>query len=314
MTKPVISVCICTFRRPSVCETIESILAQKISADLSLEVVVADNDIEPSAREFIESIQRQQPDSEITYVHAPARNISIARNACLDNARGSWIAFIDDDEVASETWLQTHYDTSIKNGLDVSIGPVLAMYPESAPAWIKSNDYHTVKVSNQRPVTTGHAGNSFFNRSHPAIQDLRFSEERGRTGGEDTQFFYECFKAGAKLGEAPDAVAYEPVAENRLSLDWLVKNKFRSGITYGKVIYYKGSVVRRFAQACMAVVKAFSLYLLAGLTIASKTTSRRHYVRAIFHSGVVGAFVSAREAEYYGVVTPTEPRPSTASA
>ena len=310
MTKPLISVCICTFRRSSVCETIASIVAQQTIDALSFEIVVADNDLEPSAREYIETMQSQYPEVEIKYVHAPSRNISIARNACLETARGDWIAFIDDDEVASETWLQTHYNTATKGDLDVCIGPVLAMYPESTPAWIKSNNYHTVGISNRHPVTTGHAGNSFFQRTHPAIQDLRFSEARGRTGGEDTQFFHECYLAGAKLGEAPDAVAYEPVRENRLSLNWLVKNKFRSGITYGKVIYYKGSVFTRFGQACLAASKASYFLLLSGLTLGSKAVSRGHYVRAIFHAGVAGAFVSAREAEYYGVLTPTEPNPS----
>jgi succinoglycan biosynthesis protein ExoM len=33
------------------------------------------------------------------------RNISIARNAALDVAETLWVAFIDDDEHASATWL-----------------------------------------------------------------------------------------------------------------------------------------------------------------------------------------------------------------
>ena len=38
---------------------------------------------------------------ELLYVHCPAANISIARNACLDNSSGDFLAFIDDDETAS---------------------------------------------------------------------------------------------------------------------------------------------------------------------------------------------------------------------
>ena len=312
MTKPVISVCICTFRRPSVRETISSIVALHVADEVSFVIVSSDNDIEPSGRAYVESMQHEHPDVDITYIHAPSRNISIARNACLDNASGTWIAFIDDDEVATETWLQTHFDNAMAQSFDVSIGPVLALYPDHAPQWIKEADFHTLNVSHHRPVMTGHTSNSFFKRTHPAIKPLRFNEERGRTGGEDTQFFYECFLAGAVLGETPNAIAHEPVHENRLSLDWLVKNKFRSGITYGKVIYYKGSVLRRFAQACMASVKAAFLFVMSGVTIGSKTTSRQHYVRAIFHSGVAGAFFSAQEAEYYGALTPVEPSPSSA--
>ena len=56
---------------------------------------------------------------DISYIHAPARNISIARNACVEAATGKWIAFIDDDELASENWLQHHYDEAIRKGHDL---------------------------------------------------------------------------------------------------------------------------------------------------------------------------------------------------
>ena len=53
---------------------------------------------------------------QITYVHAPARNISRARNACLALATAPLIAFIDDDEVASPQWLAALMDTQTKHG------------------------------------------------------------------------------------------------------------------------------------------------------------------------------------------------------
>nr|WP_070960553.1 glycosyltransferase family 2 protein [Hyphomonas sp. Mor2] len=300
MTSPLISVCICTFRRRSVCETIESIAHQKLDPEISFEVIVVDNDVEPTARPYVEETAARFPNLELTYVHAPARNISIARNACVENARGEWIAFIDDDEIASDQWLQHHYDGAMQNDLDLSFGPVISIYPDHTPAWIREIDLHSISVGHLQPILTGHTSNAFFKRQHPAIAPLRFSEDRGRSGGEDTQFFYQCFLGGVKIDETREAVVHEPVADNRLSLDWLVKNKFRSGITYGKVIVYKDNLVRNLLKLAASMAKVAYLMGLAALTFWSKATSRRHYIRAVFHSGIIAAFFSVKEAEYYG--------------
>lgn len=305
MTSPLISVCICTFRRQSVRETIESIAGQKISAEISFEVIVVDNDIEPSARTLVEETAARFDGLDLTYVHAPARNISIARNACLDHAKGEWIAFIDDDEIAIESWLQNHYDKVIHENIDLSFGPVVSIYPDHAPDWIRQIDLHSISVGDRRPILTGHTSNAFFRRQHPAIAPLRFSEDRGRSGGEDTQFFHHCFQGGARIEETKEAFVYEPVADNRLSLDWLVKNKFRSGITYGKVVVYQGGLISNLFKLTASMVKVAYLMLLALLTLWSKPTSRRHYIRAIFHSGVAAGFFSVKEAEYYGTLGPT---------
>ena len=304
MTKLNISVCICTFRRPSVCKTIESIAGQKLDPNIRFEVIVVDNDVEPSARSYVEETAVRFKDLALTYVHAPARNISIARNACLDTAQGEWIAFIDDDEFAADDWLQDHYDAATKNALDISFGPVVSLYPDHTPDWIRALDLHSISVGDRRPILTGHTSNVFFRRLHPAMKSRRFSEKRGRSGGEDTQFFHECHLAGVKIDETKSALVYEPVHDNRLSRDWLVKNKFRSGITYGKVVHYRTGLVRNLPKLGAAMVKVTYLWLMSLLTIGSKATHNRHFIRSVFHSGIVAAFFSAKEAEYYGALTP----------
>ena len=82
MTTPHISVCICTFRRRSVCETIKSIAQQKIDPGLRIEVIIVDNDVAPTARPYVEETGAKFSDLELIYVHAPARNISILVLIC----------------------------------------------------------------------------------------------------------------------------------------------------------------------------------------------------------------------------------------
>jgi succinoglycan biosynthesis protein ExoM len=94
-----IDVLICTFRRASIRDTLDSIALQDVPGHVCLRVVVADNDETPSAQDLITGLANRYP-HPLHYLHAPARNISIARNACLDHATADWVAFIDDDETA----------------------------------------------------------------------------------------------------------------------------------------------------------------------------------------------------------------------
>ena len=304
METPQISVCICTFRRPCVRQTIESIARQSLDPEVRFEIVVVDNDFEPSARSVVEATHADFDHLDLTYVHAPAQNISIARNACLNTARGEWVAFIDDDEIASEDWLKNHVATAEKGGHDIYVGPVIAAYPDDAPNWAVEADMHTVRGDDRRPIMTGHTGNVFFKREHPSIKDVRFSEERGRTGGEDTEFFHTCFQRGAKIEHSEHAFVFEPVPHHRLSVEWMAKHKFRSGITYGKVIQYQSGFAGNLLKLIASGAKSACLYVLSCLQFKSVGESRRNYLRAVFHAGVVAAFFSVREAEYYGDVTP----------
>jgi succinoglycan biosynthesis protein ExoM len=85
-------------------DTSRSIERQRLPSGMSVCVIVADNDETPSVREMVQRA-RSELGLGCLYVHAPARNIAIVRNACLDAANAPLIAFIDDDEIATECWL-----------------------------------------------------------------------------------------------------------------------------------------------------------------------------------------------------------------
>src|SRR5207244_1463324 len=117
-----IDVCVCTFRRPHVAQTLRSIAAQQGLEGRRLRIIVADNDEEPSARTLIARTAAEL-DVPVSYVHAPARNISVARNACLQQAGGDWLAFIDDDEIADPDWLAALLAEAERAGWDAVLGP-----------------------------------------------------------------------------------------------------------------------------------------------------------------------------------------------
>lgn len=294
-----ISICICTYRRPAVVEAIASLGQIVVPDNCTLEVVVADNDVEPSAKARVEQagVEISIP---VKYVHAPKQNISLARNACLDHASGDWVAFIDDDETVSPKWMQAFLKAVDEHQLDVAFGPVWARYPDDTDDWLKEADFHSTRCSDSGELVTGYSGNSFFNVTHPAIQGRRFNLLRGRTGGEDTEFFHECYRDGAKLGYVPDAEASEPVPEDRLNLSWLRKTRYRSGVTFGKVVKYRGSPLKNLLGAASSMAKAAILFVASAVPFRAASASRTDFIRALFHLGTSNAYFAAKEEELYG--------------
>ena len=119
MTGPIqIDVCICTFRRDSVTEAIRSVAAQILPMGVTPRLVVADNDEAPSAKGRVLHSGAEMPN---IYVHAPARNISIARNVCLDAAQGEFVPFLDDHETAPPDWISTLRSCQQDSGADAVV-------------------------------------------------------------------------------------------------------------------------------------------------------------------------------------------------
>ncbi len=91
-----ISVCICTYRRPGVVNTLQSVLAQRLAPGLEIEIVVVDNDPLKSGEQTINAFAANCP-VPLRYASEPVRSIAGARNRALFLARGDWLAMIDDD-------------------------------------------------------------------------------------------------------------------------------------------------------------------------------------------------------------------------
>lgn len=289
-----VDICICTFRRTSLTDTIRSIARQR-DFDGRVRIIVADNDETPSAAEQVN--QLRSLGLEITYVHAPARNISIARNACLDQATAQTIAFIDDDETADDYWLAGLAAALRRPGIDAVFGPVEAVYRADAPAWMRNADLHsTHPVETQRGIDTGYTSNALVKRQ--AIGALRFDVSLGRSGGEDTDLFTRLYARGSRFAAAPKAIVREQVTPSRMSLKWLADRAFRSGQTHAR--RFLGSPGGRVRAAAIALSKAAVCGIIALTRLGSPSGWRQAVVRCSLHLGASSRLLGLRDRQLYG--------------
>lgn len=290
-----IDVCICTYRRPAIAETLKAVAAQDARQSITLRVIVADNAPDGEARASI-CAMAEGLGLDLIYVHAPEKNISIARNACLAMAQADWLAFVDDDELPSSAWLKELVAEAKRGDWDAILGPVQAVYPEQSPSWLLHCDLHSTRpVWIRGRIETGYTGNVLLRRAAIERAGLAFRVELGRSGGEDNDFFYRFRDAGGRIGYAPAALVYEPVPIERCTLAYLLRRNFRQGQTHARRLKHYSS--RRIAHLPLALTKAFLLGLAA---CQPRTASRnRCLARAALHCGVVACLAGFAEIELY---------------
>ncbi|MDE2488379.1 MAG: glycosyltransferase family 2 protein [Alphaproteobacteria bacterium] len=294
-----VDVGVCTFRRPAVAETLASIAAQALPESWRVRVIVADNDEPPSAEPVVRAAATRHG-LDVAYVHAPARNISVARNACLDAATAQWFAYIDDDETAAPGWLAALIAEAERGGWDAVLGPVKAIYGADAPAWLAGEDFHsTAPVRTGGRILKGYAGNVLMRRSAVVARGLRFDEALGRQGGEDDDFFYRLTDAGGTIGYAEDALAFEPVPAHRASLPWLLKRSFRTGQTHGARLSHLHRGPARLAQMGLAAAKGGVCLTGAAMSALSPGRRSRWLVRGSLHAGAAARLAGVRELQLY---------------
>lgn len=293
-----IDVCICTYERPELEAAIRSVATQRGVEGRRLELIVADNHAEPRAEALAERLAAELA-LPIRYLHAPARNISVARNACLAAAQGDLIAFLDDDEVADPMWLAALVREALEGGWDAVLGPVRAIYAADAPDWIRAGDFHSVRpVWVGGEIRTGYTCNVLIRRE--ALKGLTFNPAYGRSGGEDLDFFYRFTDAGGRIGYAEDALVRELAPAQRTTFDWLVRRRFRSGQSHGaRLLQIARRPFARVLALALAGMKAAAYGLMTLVSGLDPVRRRRFMLGAAMHAGVVARLAGARPIELY---------------
>ena len=226
-----VSVCVCTFRRPQLLSRLlQSLQEQRLGENDRFDCVVVDNDASESARSVVGSFLDKNT-MPVTYDVEPERNLALVRNRALALASGDLIAFIDDDEVATPTWLCTLLDARRRFSADGVLGPVRPYYEVEPPSWVTKGGlcdrpvHATGTLLHWRQTRTG---NALLHRSVFDNSRLAFDSSYA-TGGEDVDFFKRAMDAGYRFVWCEEAPVYECVPSERLRKAYFLKRALLQG-------------------------------------------------------------------------------------
>ena len=246
-----ICVCVCSYKRPQYLRRLLSGLATQETGGLfTYSIVVVDNDRLQSAEFVVAEFAASCP-IPIHYCVESQQNIAMARNKAVSNARGDFIAFIDDDEFPHELWLVTLFRTCMQYGVDGVLGPVKPHFDEGTPDWVikgKFYDRPSYRTGFIIDATKGRTGNVLLKAGIFAGMDEPFRPQF--QSGEDQDFFRRMIERGYVFIWCEEAVAYEVVPPLRWKRSFMLKRALLRGAV---VPLYSTFGVRHIVKSLIAV-------------------------------------------------------------
>jgi succinoglycan biosynthesis protein ExoM len=263
---------------------LKAIEEQETGGLFDVSVCIADNDGGESARATVQSFARRSRVS-IKYVVEPEQNIARARNAAVENATGSYVAFIDDDELPGNDWLLRLYEMIRKYRCSGVLGPVRPLLPKDTPRWVV-----TSKIMERPEKETGEVlewkdtrtGNVLLESR--LFENARFDVFYGR-GGEDKDFFRRMIRQGECFLSCREAAVHEVIPLNRCKRSFQVKRALLRG---------KVSIPAPFHGFKRLIFSSGVLLLYVPLLIVSAPLSHglfmKQLIRACDHVGSILSF------------------------
>lgn len=240
-----LTVAVPTYRRPELLAALLPLLVAQCASVAELgvraEVVVVDNDPERSAEAVVGAAADDAAAAahgiRIRYAPEPHPGISAARNRALDEAAGSdLLAFIDDDELPSQDWLRLLVGMQRVHSCVGVLGPVIAEYQGTVDPWILAGGFFVRQRSatgTVRPI--GFTGNLLLDLRVVRRHGVRFDDELGLSGGEDSLFTAQLSEAGERIYWCDEAEVLDLVPADRTTREWVLKRRLRAGTSHSRV-------------------------------------------------------------------------------
>jgi GT2 family glycosyltransferase len=181
----------------------------------------------------------------LRYFYEPRLGLNTARNRGWCEAFGEWIAYIDDDALASSQWLEMwNCHISDIEGMVVGGGCVLPQWGGKRPGWLPEQLERVFTVLDHGPESRWLVGsetivgtNMVFKRTILA-ETGGFDENVGRVGaglatygGDETELLERLRRTGYGLFYSSVALVQHVIAPERQRLNWLLRRVYMEGRT-----------------------------------------------------------------------------------
>ncbi len=267
-----LTVVVCTYNRSDLLAgCLESLCQQTIKKD-KYEIILVDNNSTDNTSEIAKGFLDQ---SNFRYLLETSPGLSHARNRGLNEAKGEYVGYIDDDARAKYDWLETAINiiNAHQGKIDCLGGPYYPFYTTKKPDWfkddyekrgfgeeerfLKENEYisgsnmiwkkEVLKLIGGFDPNTGIIGNRLrLGEETAAINALKYSGRRNT-------IYYS-----GKL------IIYHWVPNNKMEVKYILKRRFAEG-------QYRGYRIKSIAgnnrfievrKATTELIKRFFRFLL----------------------------------------------------
>jgi GT2 family glycosyltransferase len=251
---PAVSVIIATCGRPEfLLECVASILQNDFQ---DFEIIIVDQDHGRTLQ--AELGRRFKGEARLVYVFLNEANLSLARNAGIQHARGKILVFSDDDVEVEPYWLRAYIEAFDACGGEPAVvgGRLDPLWLGPRPPWLPSSKEYLLGIYNKHdrlmpmPEHDLPIGANFA--THRKVVDAvgRFDErvgpsytrKRGMIFGDDSLFSLRARQARYPIYHQGTARAWHKMLAHKMSPAWFVRRSFWEGVTLLTVLHLSGSM------------------------------------------------------------------------
>jgi glycosyltransferase involved in cell wall biosynthesis len=283
-----LTVCVCTHNRPRyVSDCLDGLARQTVPRE-RFTVLIVDSASEPSASADLLGMAKQHG-ARLIRLDRPG--VSLARNAGAWAARTKFIAYIDDDAIPADDWIEAILEAVARPGRLPALigGRILPKWEAPLPAWwprslrgVLSIIEHKGAGEYRTPAVPERLEPYAANMVVHVLSLLAaggFGGAIGRYGGallsdEEVQLAWTLQDAGYSVRYDSRIVVHHQIQARRLNPDWLLTRLYWQGastVLTRRLLHEPRSVwrelPRRLAVACLfapaALVPRRSTFLLA---------------------------------------------------
>lgn len=235
---PIITACVCTCNRYDLLlKAIKSLMRQDLDKRL-YRILIIDNSLNEKAYDL--KVKLHNPPFFL-YVVEKKLGLSNARNVGVRECGTEFIAFMDDDAVASPNWLRNILLGFEKFGSEVVAvgGKVKPVWEVNPPSWLDESLISYLSIidlgDQYRFISNDEwlAGTNIAFRTESIINVGWFDTSLGRIGtetillsNEEVNLLRRLQNAGKKIVYMPDAVVYHYIGRDRLTREWFRRRVF----------------------------------------------------------------------------------------
>jgi len=268
----IISIIICTYNRGQIlADTLVSYAKLKRPLETDIELLIIDNNSNDQTSDIVH--QFMQEHSETHYILEPKLGLSYARNRGITEAKGDFIAFVDDDVFFSQQWLVQLEKTFRNPSVDCFGGKSIPVFNNGEPMWLTES----IKLI-YGSTNSGELEKEMIYPEHPFGLNMAFKKgvfskvgnfnpRLGRVGGsllsnEEADLFFRIDKAGLKTVYNPKAQLYHRIPDDRATPEWVLDRFYWQGISevaFNQIVH----PVSRYSLLIKACKEIFTFVRLA---------------------------------------------------
>lgn len=271
MSEIKISAVICTYNRAGYLGmAIDSLINQTMAAS-EYEIIIVDNNSTDHTRSECDQYAHI---ANLRYIFEPVQGLSQARNTATEAAGGTYIAFLDDDAIACEGWLEKIVQAFEQQEYKIGSvgGKIEPIWETPRPAWLSDKILPALTVLDWFSEPTILDDNYWLagaNLAFPkaVLQSMGgFQVTLGRKGtnllsNEETLMRKLIDQAGYKCFYDPDIFVRHHVPPERVNKKWFIRRYYWQGISKAVLEDYlsPSSQFSRYQHAFKEIIKlAFS--------------------------------------------------------